>query len=69
MSQKGYSIKKINAGRLLEKIPVLSISGEESSVDMILFEVLSLLNAQVGADIGQVNLASPGGQGGEALYC
>ena len=62
MSQKDHSIKKINAGRLLEKIPVLAISGEESSVDQILFEVLSLLMEQVVADIGQINLLPMGGR-------
>ena len=62
MSQKKHSIKKINAGRLLEKIPVLAISGEESSVDQILFEVLSLLMTQVGSDIGQINLLPMGGR-------
>jgi signal transduction histidine kinase len=62
MPSKDHSIKKINISGLLEKIAVLSISGEESSVDQILFEVLSLLMAQVSADIGQINLLPTGGR-------
>ena len=62
MPPKGHSIKKINISGLLEKTAVLSISGEESSVDQILFEVLSQLMMQVGADIGQINLLPTGGR-------
>ncbi len=62
MLPKYHSIEKINISGLLEKIAVLAISGEESSVDQILFEVLSLLMMQVGADIGQINLLPTGGR-------
>jgi signal transduction histidine kinase len=54
--------KPISANGLFAKIPTLAISGEDSAVDTILFEVVRLLATQVGADIGQINLIARGGR-------
>lgn len=48
--------------RLPERIPVLASSGEESAVDLILYEVLRLLVDEVKADIGHINLLPKGGR-------
>ena len=54
--------KPITADNLLERIPVIALSGEDSSVDLICYEVLKLLIKQVNADIGQINLLPKGGR-------
>jgi len=54
--------KGIAADSLLERIPTLALAGEDSAVDLILYEVLELLIKQVGADIGQINLFPKGGR-------
>jgi hypothetical protein len=48
--------------RLPERIPALASSGEESAVDLILYEVLRLLVDEVKADIGHINLLPKGGR-------
>jgi hypothetical protein len=48
--------------RLPERIPALAFSGEESAVDLILYEVLRLLVDEVKADIGHINLLPKGGR-------
>ena len=48
--------------RLPERIPALASSGEESAVDLILYEVLRLLVDEVKADIGHMNLLPKGGR-------
>ncbi len=48
--------------RLPERIPALAFSGEDSAVDLILYEVLRLLVDEVKADIGHVNLLPKGGR-------
>ncbi len=48
--------------RLPERIPALAFSGEESAVDLILYEVLRLLVDEVGADTGHINLLPKGGR-------
>ncbi|MBL0713319.1 MAG: hypothetical protein JJV98_06420, partial [Desulfosarcina sp.] len=52
---------------LLEKIPVLAVSGGDAAVDLILMEVMKVLTAKVDADIGQITLLPKGGVG-EKLY-
>lgn len=54
--------QKIIADSLLERIPMLAISGEDIAVDRILDEVLELLITQVNADIGQINLLPKAGR-------
>ena len=53
--------KRISAEHLFEKIASLAISGDESAVEFILHEVLSLLMAGIDADIGQINLLPKSG--------
>ncbi len=48
---------------LLERLPALAISGEESPVEQIFHDVLLFLTDQVKADIGQINLIARGGGG------
>ncbi len=48
--------------RLAERMPVLAYSGDESAVDLILYEVLHLLVDEVKADIGHINLLPRGGR-------
>lgn len=48
--------------RLPERIPALAFSGEESAVDLILYEVLRLLVDEVSADTGHINLLPKGGR-------
>ena len=48
--------------RLSERIPALAFSGEESAVDLILYEVLRLLVDEVKADTGHINLLPKGGR-------
>ena len=48
------AVGTMSTDRLLETIPLLAISGEESAVDLILYEVLNFLVTAVGADIGQI---------------
>ena len=48
--------------RLPERIPALAFSGEDTAVDLILHEVLSLLADEVKADIGHINLLPKGGR-------
>ena len=52
----------ISADQLLERIPILALSGEDSSVDLILFETIKLLVEKVDANIGQVTLLPMGGR-------
>ena len=52
----------LSAENLLEKIPVLAISGDDLAVDSILYETLSVLLKGVDADIGQINLLPRGGR-------
>ncbi len=54
--------QKIIADSLLERIPMLAISGEGIVVDRILDEVLELLITQVNADIGQISLLPKAGR-------
>ena len=54
--------------RLPERIPALAFSGEESAVDLILYEVLRLLVDEVKADIGHINLLPERGAGGEGVH-
>ena len=52
----------LSAENLLERIPVLAISGDDSAVDSILYETLQVLLKGVDADIGQINLLPKGGR-------
>jgi hypothetical protein len=54
--------EKISAEALLGRMPLLALSGDESAVELILFEVLKLLTNETGADIGQINLLPKGGR-------
>ncbi|MBW2003196.1 MAG: GAF domain-containing sensor histidine kinase [Deltaproteobacteria bacterium] len=53
---------KISAENLLGKMPLLALSGDDSAIDLILYEVLKLLTNATGADIGQINLLPKGGR-------
>ncbi len=57
--------KKINAGPLFDRIRWLALSGEESCIDRILYEILLLLSSHVNADIGQINLLPAAGRAGK----
>ena len=54
--------ESISAESLIERIPIIALGGEGSSVDLILYEVLELLIKHVNADIGQINLLPKGGR-------
>ena len=54
--------EKISAEALLGRMPLLALSGDESAVELILFEGLKLLTNETGADIGQINLLPKGGR-------
>lgn len=56
------SQRMIRGAQFLERIPALAISGEDSAVDLILYEVLRLFVHEVRADIGQINLFPRGGR-------
>ncbi len=57
----------IAAETILEKLPIIAISGGDTAVDSILMEVMKALTALVHADIGQITLLPKGGMG-EKLY-
>lgn len=57
-----FSIEPIRGDKLFERIPILALTGEDSALDLILDEVLSLLISGVGADVGQINLLPRGGR-------
>jgi len=52
----------ITADSLLERIPAIALSGEDSAVDLICYELLRLLIKHVNADIGQISLLPKGGR-------
>ena len=54
--------QKISAENLLGRMPSLALSGDDSAIDLILYEVLKLLTNETGADIGQINLLPKGGR-------
>jgi len=66
MSDKSSISENLNSenlnstASLIERIPTIALSGEESSVNLILHEVLDMLIKQVDADIGQINLLPKG---------
>ena len=59
--EKVLKRKRINVEHLFERIASLAISGDESAVEFILHEVLSLLMMGIDADIGQINLLHKSG--------
>ncbi|MFH0727511.1 MAG: hypothetical protein V2B19_14375 [Pseudomonadota bacterium] len=54
--------KKIIADKLFQRLPMLALSGQKSSIDLIAYEVLNLLMEGLDADIGQINLLPRGGR-------
>jgi signal transduction histidine kinase len=54
--------KKINTDKLFQRLPILALSGQKSSVEQIAYEVLNLLLEGLDADIGQINLLPRGGR-------
>jgi hypothetical protein len=54
--------KKLIADKLFQRLPILALSGQKSSVDLIAYEVLNLLMEGLDADIGQINLLPRGGR-------
>ena len=53
---------KISAETLLGKMPSLALRGDDSAIDLILYEVLKLLTNAIDADIGQINLLPKSGR-------
>lgn len=62
LAKCGLEKHEVIADKLFKAIPVLAISGEESALDLILYEILELLINEVTADIGQINLLPKGGK-------
>jgi signal transduction histidine kinase len=54
--------KKIIADKLFQRLPILALSGQKSSIELIAYEVLHLLMDGLDADIGQINLLPRGGR-------
>lgn len=54
--EKVIKRKRLKVDHLFEKIASHAISGDESAVEFILHEMLTLLMEGIGADIGQINL-------------